>query len=118
MKRDDDLIRQLLFEAEARPDGVVLFEGMVLIAPSEEAAKRAHHAKLLEDAGYFAQVSKAGFRLTNSGHDWLQAVRDDTIWSRTKEAAGKAGGVGLSVMGSIAMGYVKQKLTEQGIPFG
>lgn len=116
MRRDDDLIRSLMFEAEAAADWRLVETGAIELNPSREVGRRAYHLMLLCDAGLFTQVSKDTFRLTNVGHDWLAAVRDDTIWTKTKEAAGKVGGASLQIMGSIATGFVKQKLADLGIP--
>lgn len=118
MKRDDDLIRSLMFEAEAATDWRLSERGAVVLNPDPESNRRAYHLILLCDAGLFSQVGKGVFRLTNSGHDWLATVRDDTVWSKTKVAAGKVGGASLQILGSIATGYVKQKLVELGVPLG
>lgn len=116
MKRDDDLIRSMMFEAEAADDWRLVETGAILMNPSTEQHRRGYHAILLCDAGLFAQVGKGVYRLTNTGHDWVVAVRDDTIWKKTKEATAQVGGASLQLMGSIATGYIKQKLTELGIP--
>lgn len=115
MKRDDDLIRDLLFEAEDSNQPYLL-AGMAL-NPSESDLKRHMHAVWLSDAGFFKEVKKGVFRITNQGHDYLAAIRDDGVWKKTKEAASTAGGVGLSVMKDIAVAYVKQELaTRLGLP--
>ena len=118
MKRDDDFIRDLLLEAEA--DDGPYFTAPLNLSPSAEAQKRYVHAVLLTDAGFFAEVNDGMFRLTNQDHDYLAAIRDDGIWAKTREAAGKvgggAGGVALGVMKEIATGYVRQELTKLGVP--
>lgn len=116
MQRDDELIRSLMFEAEAVADWRLAEVGAIVLNPEPESNRRAYHLMLLCDAGLFTQVGKGVFRLTNAGHDWLTAVRDDTIWSKTKDAAGKVGGTSLTIMGAIATGYVKQKLAVLGVP--
>lgn len=116
MRRDEDLVRSLMFQAEANEDWRLAEAGAVLLSPSPEENRRAYHLHLLVDAGLFAQVGKGIFRLTNAGHDWLDAVRDDTIWNRTKNAADRVGGVGLQLLSSIATGFVKQQLRDLGVP--
>jgi hypothetical protein len=108
VKRDHDYLRELLFNAEADEDRLIL-------VPHETSGDRRleHHVDLLCDAGLFAQISESGFRLTNEGHDYLDAIRDDTNWKRTKKMAEKVGGVGLVLMRDIAVGYVKQQITEK-----
>ena len=106
MKRDDDLIRELLFEAESSDDP--------LFGPFDDEDETGYaHAILLCDAGFFHEVHGGIFRLTNQGHDYLAAIRDDGIWQKTKEAASTAGGVGLGVMKDIAVAYAKQELSTQ-----
>lgn len=118
MRRDDDLIRSLMFQAEKHDDWHLIETGALVMNPTPEENKRAYHIHLLVDAGLFAQVGNGVFRLTNSGHDWLDAVRDETIWNRTKDVASRVGGVGLDMLATIATGYVKQRLQELGVPLG
>lgn len=115
MKRDDDLIRELFFEAEASNQPYLL--AIMTLSPSEAELKRHMHAVWLSDAGFFQQVNNGVFRITNQGHDYLAAIRDDGVWKKTKEAASSAGGVGLGVMKDIAVAYVRQELsTRLGLP--
>lgn len=51
--------------------------------------------------------------MTNQGHDYLAAVRSDTIWNKTKGAANQLGGATLGVMKDIAVAYVKQEAKEK-----
>lgn len=115
MKRDDDFIRELLFEAEDSDQPYLV--AVLVMNPSEADLKRHMHAVWLSDAGYFQEVNKGIFRITNQGHDYLAAIRNEGVWQKTKAAASSAGGVGLSVMKDIAVAYVRQELSERlGIP--
>lgn len=115
MKRDDDFIRKLLFEAEEAGSPYLL--ARLTLNPSEEEQKRHMHAVWLSDAGLFQEVKDGIFRITNQGHDYLAAIRDEGVWQKTKAAASTAGGVGLGVMKDIAVAYVRQELsTRLGIP--
>lgn len=116
MRRETDLIRTLMLEAESEDDWLLFETGTSVKDADPEAVKRGYHLMLLCDAGLFVEVNSGVYRLTNDGHDWLAAVRDDTIWNKTKEATGKVGGAGLQLIGSIAAGFVKQKLAALGIP--
>ncbi|WP_347139490.1 hypothetical protein [Paracoccus sp. SSK6] len=53
MKRDDDFIRSLLFEAEESRQPFLL--APLHMNPSEEELKRHMHAKWLTDAGFFTR---------------------------------------------------------------
>ena len=62
------------------------------------------------------RVSDSGYRMTNAGHDYLDAIRSDTIWKKTKDGAAELGGVTLGMMRDIAIGYLKQEAaTKLGI---
>lgn len=116
VQRDDELVRNLLLEMEADPSPVKVYPST--ISGSPEQRKIYHHVLLLADAGLVAPVSpdRQVFRLTNAGHDFLAAIRDDTIWAKMKGASAAAGGFGLGLMRDIGIGYIRQKLTEMGVP--
>lgn len=109
MRRDDDFIRALLFEAEESRQPFLV--APISLRPSTEDLKRHMHAKWLADAGLFLEVNEGVFRLTNQGHDYLASIRDEGIWRKTKESAASVGGVGLSIMKDIAVAYAKQELS-------
>jgi hypothetical protein len=107
MRRDDDYIRALLFEAEASDQPVLL--ATLAAKPDPERLKRHMHAKWLSDAGLFEEVNPGVFRITNQGHDYLAAIRDEGVWKRTKDVAAGLGGVTLGIMKDIAVGYLRQE---------
>ena len=83
MKRDMDLIRKILITIEEAPPGFVKFNG-----------EDARHVELMVDAGLlFASIVPAGRgdiyanveRLSWAGHDFLNSMRDETIWRKAKE---------------------------------
>lgn len=103
--------RDPLFEAEASDQPHLL--AVMTMNPSESDLKRHMHAVWLSDAGFFQKVNNGVFRITNQGHDYLAAIRDDGVWKKTKEAASSAGGVGLGIMKDIAVAYVRQELSTR-----
>lgn len=111
MVRDDDFIRDLLMEAEASNDPYIL--APLVINPCDEDLKKHVHSTLLCDAGLFAEESEGVFRITNQGHDYLAAIRNDTVWKKTKAGALAVGGVTLGMMKDIALAYVKQEIIEK-----
>ena len=115
MKRDDEYIRELLFEAEESNEPyqmAVLYMNM----PPEEL-KRHQHFELMVDAGLFQAVNSGVYRMTNQGHDYLNAIRNDTVWEKTKAGASQLGGATLGIMKDIAISYLKQELSEKlGLP--
>lgn len=116
MQRNDDLFRELMFEAEAATDWRILEAGARVLSPTPEQSQREYHLLLLTDAGFVTTVSSGTYRLTNAGHEWLDTVRDETVWNKTKEAAGKVGGASLGLLAAIATGYAKERLRALGIP--
>lgn len=96
MKRDFDLIRLVLKEVEdSKPMEVYSdfqFEGY-------DSATINEHIELLIEAGLLAgKVARTRGRgiasvthLTWAGHDFLQSLRDDTIWKKAKEQVLKPG---------------------------
>lgn len=111
MKRDDDYIRQMLMDMEASDD--IHMVAALHINASPEGLKRHEHAELLCDAGLFQRVNKGVYRMTNQGHDYLAAIRSDTVWSKTKQGAAKVGGASLGMLKDIALAYVKQEAAQK-----
>ena len=112
MKRDNDYLRTVLFDAEADEDWLILVP-----RTSDGDRKMEHHVDLLCDAGLFRHINEHGYRLTSNGHDFLDAIRDDTNWNKVKTVAANAGGVGLGLMCDIALGLIRQKAVELGLTF-
>ena len=87
MKRDMDLIRLQLLTLEAGRDPVEI-EGF----PKETLL---YHVYLLDDAGFVhAAIAKGGkgqliaahvLEITWAGQEFLQSIKDDTLWNKAKE---------------------------------
>lgn len=103
MKRDLNLIRNILLEVEsAEPEDQVRLDRF-----EEKYADRLNevsaHVHLLHDAGYLKatisqELSPAGPRqffiqkIEWEGYEYLDAVRDDGIWAKTQEKLKSVGG--------------------------
>ncbi len=111
MKRDDDLIRNLLFEAEETDEASIIVDFDSDTGEFDE--KRHHHAQLLLDAGYFAEVGEYCYRLTNDGHDYLISIKDESVWNNTRNVANRMGGVALPLMKDIAISLVKRSIKDK-----
>ena len=60
------------------------------------------------------QQTMSYVRLTAAGHDFLNAIRDETVWKKTQEKVSTVGGgVAINVLVAIATEFLKKKL---GIP--
>ncbi|UXX84671.1 DUF2513 domain-containing protein [Roseovarius pelagicus] len=116
MKRDQDFIRQLLLKYEAEDDWVLMTVGDIF-GSSEEERRENYHMHLMMDEGFLTPIGNGTFRITSYGHDYLEAIRDDTVWAKTKRGALSAGGASLRLMFEIASSIVKQKAAEAlGLP--
>lgn len=99
MKRDMSLVRHILKETE-RADGPLDAETLVTSEWSFETV--AYHVEIMTDRGLIDgsvirdanNTPVRGFvrSLTWEGCDFLDAVRDERVWSRTKRAVADAAG--------------------------
>ena len=120
MKRDMDLIRQILTEIEAKP-----FDGNMINLDLEDSAgdqKLRYHVILLREAGLIDAVEpfpggdslQTGpiypTRLTWEGHEFLEAARDDTRWNKAKDTMAKTGGFVFEVGKALLIELMKQQL--------
>lgn len=97
MKRDLDLLREILLHVEAQGD-VPVFSAEIALEGYDHA-QIAYHAWLALDAGFVdgSDASDTGGRdvliqaLTFAGHDYLDAVRAPKVWEGVKSRAADAG---------------------------
>ena len=94
MKRNWDTIRELLTKVEE----CTLRSDMVRLShfPIERQAEISYHMSLLIEAGLVTGKIIAlmnqpiddfhAQRLTWNGHEFLDSIRSDTVWARTKKA--------------------------------
>ena len=105
MKRDMDIIRQILINVE--DDKYQLGETVHLDGVPDEICGR--HVALILDAGLavghlhksdsYGIVGADIERLTSAGHDFCDGIRQDTIWNKAKEHLLKPGAsYGLSML--------------------
>ena len=59
-------------------------------------------------AGGFAVLT----RITWDGYDFLEAARNDTVWSKAKGIIAKAGGAGLDVLKGVLVQLTKDAVTK------
>lgn len=120
MRRNWDTIREILVRLEDLPDtdSVLSIDDF----PGQRAHEISYHAELLLDArlveGEMDRLLGPGAasfmlqRLTWSGHEFLDAVRSDTVWNKTKKTFASKGldmtfDLAKSVAAEIAVGLVK-----------
>lgn len=98
MKRDMELVRKILLKIEEEQS---VFPLMSIEIDGYDMPTVNYHCKILDEAGlisgYKASMSMSGldgFRvdaLTWQGNDFLDKIRDNGIWHKTKEALTKKG---------------------------
>jgi len=97
MKRNMSLVRELLLKIE-ESDGELGSED--LRVPDFDKNQQDYHINLMIEAGLIDGIdasSMSGFavldlRLTWDGHDFLDSIRDDTVWAKTKSRLADVGG--------------------------
>ena len=103
MKRDLDLIRRLLLDLEADKSG-----RLRTFTNEEHGPETVYQLALLADAGYVktAPPFKGGTtisEMTWEGHDFLDGIRDDTVWKKiTKRVKTTSGTATLAVIKALA----------------
>lgn len=123
MKRDMDLIRELLLKLEALP---MRRGGIVTIGPDDEEIavpgydpdQIDYHLSQIRKAGFIDEggahpMVGIGFRsLTWAGHDFIDSVRDPDIWAKTKKGAEEAKGFTFDLLRDLAKGLIKKQIEE------
>lgn len=122
MRRDDDLIRQLMLDLESATAAV----GDAHKVDGYTRDEVAYHLALILRAGlaegpeprYPSDGSDPTIprlimvlRLTPAGHDFIDTLRDDTVWKTVKESAKKAGGsLSLELLKQVGTAVIKAHL--------
>lgn len=113
MERDMDLVRDLLKQIEADPEcNAFGFKRIRVEGRSEEEVD--YHLGLLDQAGYIRALIPPAMQrhyevssLTWNGHEFLDNIKDEGIWSQTKERIKEMPGVALTVAAEIATNLIR-----------
>ena len=125
MQRDMELVRRILLSVEARPD---LKLAMIRL-PGEEAVKLARHVEMLVKSGLVdaRQVNRGSSPLPQylvsdlswDGHDFLAALKNETVWRKLKAAlsAKDMAELPLAIIKDLASDIIRKVLRgELGLP--
>lgn len=107
---DNDYVRDMLLEFEKSDEWFMVVALYVGATPEEE--KKFAHCELLVDVGLFQQYENHAYRMTSKGYDFVQAIRNEDDWIKTKELALTTGGATLEVVKDVALSLMKQKIPE------
>jgi hypothetical protein len=124
LKRDFDLIRDILLQIEAAPANSRRFRIRI---PEKDQDVVDEHVELLIESGLvdgaprhvsgapmYVEIEVMVTRLTWEGHDFLSSMRDDTIWRKAKTEIIKPG---LSFTFSLLAEWLKTEAKSKlGIP--
>jgi Hypothetical protein (DUF2513) len=127
MKRDMDLIRDLLLAVEGGQKNFNFASKAFALAvgfpdetglSDEESSQKVHHINLLQKAGFIELVTVSATDqffvsgLTWEGHDLVDSIRDPNTWKKTKEGAFAAGGWTFDLLRDLAKGFIKKKMED------
>jgi hypothetical protein len=118
MKRDDELVRNILLQIEKRhaPPQKMQAGDFDLDVEKERLT---YHIKLLVDAGFVDGSVKRDSNgswfwvdgLTWDGSEFLDNIRSDKVWKTTMERIGKkTGAASLKMVAALAQAVLKQEL--------
>ena len=122
MKRDMDIIRKVLLAVEEQYVDVAIHD---LKVDDADRKTLAYHCKILHEGGYLSDY-KAQFAgneiysfgvgsLTWEGHEFLDKIRDDSVWTRTKSTIVEKGlPMALDVVKDVATALIS-RMTQAAI---
>jgi hypothetical protein len=115
MKRDMDLVREIMLKLEERPDydlGPVEIE-----IEGYSHNQLSYHVMLLHEAGLIEAMDLSSFsglawrpkRLTWAGHEFIEASRDNSRWEKAKAILKqKSGGIVFDVLKALLVQLAKE----------
>lgn len=123
MVRDLDLIRSLLLKMEESSDEIITSSSLVAEGYSHDVVER--HLRLLDDAKFIdAKMHRNIWGkdyvivncITMGGYDYLDSVRNSSVWAKVKGRLsllpGGAASVALDVIKSLAAEIIIQQLSS------
>ena len=121
MKRDLDLLRAILIKIESLEPSYGIMRLHTFHELCDDDVVLSLHIQLLRDTG-FIEVTDSLYaddmvqdflisRITFAGYDYLDTVRNESIWNEIKQKISTIGGsVSIDVIKSIGVAIVKQHL--------
>lgn len=121
MKREMDLIRRIMLRIEDKAD----LRHEVITIEGEDSERVGHHVDMLYQAGFIdglrSQPMSSPFGvvmvrdLSWEGHEFIAAIRNDTVFARLKEAltAQELATASLKVLAEVSLELSKQWLRDK-----
>lgn len=120
MKRDFDLLRNMLFRIEAQPSDAKITNSTFSDLCDDKAVIALHIALLHENQMIIAvEIPRTRqnypdfwiLRMTSAGYDYLDSVRNDSIWQKTQNTISKmCDTLPIEVTKSIANHFIMEML--------
>lgn len=113
MKRDLDLVKRLLLLIEEKDSDSIELK----IPPDIDRGVAVYHLKIMEQAGFTKNDIKYAddkplwifSSLTWGGHEFLDAIRNDKVWTKVKNVvAEKGGSIPFEILKSMAIDFAKK----------
>lgn len=113
MKLNPDCIRDILICLESLEyDSAYTIQSLVSKLPNYSYSELDYHclqlyeadfikAMIVHSGRYLAKTEKV-FDLTYRGHQFLEEIRSDNVWNKTKETAKSVGSFSISTLSTIA----------------
>ena len=120
MKLNNDCVRDCLLFLEEQPDRFKDYVSNVSIKDYSHDELAYTFAKLL-DAEYINAGDASTYEgrdliigeLTWTGHQFLDNIRDNIVWKKTKEVSKKFSSVSISILTDVAANIIKNMITQQ-----
>jgi hypothetical protein len=114
MKRDMELVRAILIAMEAHPTG---YAPPDLSIPGYDETEVGYHVHLMHEGELVTAFEAAPFgaetpvaiplTITWKGHEFLDAVRNDTVWAKVKTIVKERGSpLPFTVLQALALKYL------------
>ncbi len=122
MRRDVELLRTILVNIEGTPDATG--PGQELVIEGRQPEEVSYHIKLLHQAGLIEAYPGFGGTmcvwfpgpLTWEGHEFLAAVRIDSVWKNTLAKIKEAGGaLPFEVIKALALKFAAKYAAVEGL---
>lgn len=112
MRLNYDLIREILLEIEEITDGHIniFMDGFAeSVFPNENPEVIDFHISYLRQRGFINPMFDDSFftGLTPTGYDYLDSVRDNSVWNSVKQLLKKCVNPTLDVVKTIAISVIK-----------
>ena len=123
MKRDMELVRELLLFLEDKPDPAHL-EADRFPMPCRSPSEIQYHLNLLYQAGFLngepiksstsdRLIKVLPFDLTWQGHEFLETVRDPEIWRKAKAGAASVGTASIEFIWGMAKALITGAIKDK-----